>query len=75
MSTKYKVIELDNLSEDQAMIIDILIREGMLREQERIIAKLNTLYDIACCCDTATFGNHYLSCKQPDNLIDFIKED
>lgn len=70
----YKTIELTDLTPDQALIIDILIREGMLREQERIITKLNTLYDITCCCDTATFGAHYLAHKQPDNLIDFIKE-
>ena len=44
------------------------------REQE-IIAKLMTLYDTTCCCDSATFGSHYLTHKQPDNLIDFIKKD
>jgi hypothetical protein len=74
MENEYVTLELDNLTDREMFIIDIFIREGRLREQERIIAKLNTLYDIACCCDTATFGNHYLSCKQPDNLIDFIKE-
>jgi hypothetical protein len=73
--TKYEIIELDDLTDDQAMIVNIFIREGMLREQERIIAKLNTLSDITCCCDTSTFGNHYLSHQQPDNLIDFIKKD
>lgn len=75
MSTKYEVIELDNLTDREAFIIDIFIREGRLREQERIIAKLQTLYGITCCCDSATFGDHYLSHQQPDNLIDFIKKD
>lgn len=73
--TEYVTVELDNLTERETFIIDIFIREGMLREQERIIAKLNTLNDTTCCCDTATFGAHYLSHKQPDNLIDFIKKD
>lgn len=73
--TEYVTLELDNLTEREMFIIDIFIREGRLREQERIIAKLNTLYDITCCCDSDTFGNHYLSHKQPDNLIDFIKAD
>ena len=75
MSTKYEVIELDDLTDDETMIINIFINEGRIREQERIIAKLQTLYGITCCCDSATFGDHYLSHKQPDNLIDFIKED
>lgn len=74
METKYEIIELDDLTDDETMIINIFIREGMLREQERIIAKLNTLYNTTCCCDSATFGDHYLSHRQPDNLIDFIKE-
>ena len=73
--TKYEIIELDDLTDDEAMIINIFIREGMLREQERIIAKLKTLYNIDCCCDSASFGDHYLSHQQPDNLIDFIKKD
>ena len=71
--TEYTTIDLDFTS-DQMLVVGLLLREGMLREQERIIAKLNTLYDITCCCDTATFGAHYLAHKQPDNLIDFIKE-
>ena len=75
IQTEYVTLDLDNLTEREAFIIEIFIREGSLREQERIIAKLNTLYDITCCCDTATFGGHYLSHKQPDNLIDFIKKD
>ena len=74
MDNEYVTLELDNITEREAFIIDIFIREGRLREQERIIAKLNTLYDTTCCCDSATFGSHYLSHKQPDNLIDFIKE-
>ena len=75
MENEYVTLELDNITEREAFIIDIFIREGRLREQERIIAKLNTLYNITCCCDSATFGDHYLSHKQPDNLIDFIKAD
>jgi hypothetical protein len=75
MENEYVTLELDNLTEREIFIIDIFIREGRLREQERIIAKLNTLYDITCCCDSATFGAHYLSERQPDNLIDFIKRD
>lgn len=74
MENEYVTLELDNITEREAFIIDVFIREGRLREQERIIAKLNTLYNITCCCDSATFGDHYLSHKQPDNLIDFIKE-
>lgn len=49
--------------------------QGREDREAEIIAKLMTLYDISCCCDTSSFGNHYLSCKQPDNLIDFIKKD
>ena len=75
MDTKYEILELEDMTDDQVMIFNLIIREGMLREQERIIAKLNTLYDITCCCDTSSFGNHYLSHQQPDNLIDFIKKD
>ena len=75
MDNKYEILELDDLTSDEAMIINIFINEGRLREQERIIAKLQTLYNITCCCDSATFGDHYLSHKQPDNLIDFIKAD
>lgn len=75
MENEYVTLELDNLTEREMFIIDIFIREGRLREQERIIAKLNTLYDITCCCDSAKFGDHYLSHQQPDNLIDFIRED
>jgi hypothetical protein len=73
MSEDYQTIELD-LTEDEAKVFNIILREGMMQEQERIIAKLKTLYDITCCCDSATFGAHYLAHKQPDNLIDFIKE-
>ena len=75
METKYEVIELEDLTDSETLIINIFINEGRLREQERIIAKLQTLYPVSCCCDTAQFGEHYLSHRQPDNLIDFIKED
>ena len=75
MDTEYEILEFSDMTDDQVMIFNLIIREGMIREQERIIAKLNTLYNITCCCDSATFGDHYLSHKQPDNLIDFIKAD
>ena len=75
METEYEILEFEDMSEDQVLIFNLIIREGMLREQERIIAKLQTLHNITCCCDSATFGDHYLSHKQPDNLIDFIKAD
>ena len=74
VSPEYEKIELD-LTEDETLIFNIILNEGRLQEQERIIAKLKTLYDITCCCDAATFGAHYLSHQQPDNLIDFIKKD
>ena len=70
----HSTVELD-LTEDEAKIFEIILNEGRLQEQERIIAKLMTLYDTTCCCDSATFGSHYLTHKQPDNLIDFIKKD
>ncbi len=75
MDTEYEILEFSDMTDDQVMIFNLIIREGMLREQERIIAKLKTLYNIDCCCDTAKFGDHYLSHQQPDNLIDFIKKD
>lgn len=72
--TKYTTIELD-LPPAAQIIADALIREGELREQERIIEKLKTLWDVTCCCDSSSFGEHYLSHRQGDNLIDFIKKD
>lgn len=71
--SNHSTVELE-LTEDEAKIFEIILNEGRLQEQERIIAKLMTLYNITCCCDSATFGDHYLSHKQPDNLIDFIKK-
>jgi hypothetical protein len=72
-SPEYTTLELD-LTEDQKIIFDIIIKEGMLQEQERIIKLLNNLYNVTCCCDSASFGEHYLAHKQPDNLIDMIRK-
>ena len=66
-------IELDGLSPAEELVINILINEGRRREREEIIESLMTLYNIDCCCDSASFGDHYLSHVQPDNLIDLIK--
>lgn len=67
-------IELDNLTAAEELVIDILINEGRRREREEIIAELiRELSDVSCCCDTASFGTHYLAHNQPDNIIDLIK--
>ncbi len=66
------VVELDATPE-QAMIINIVINEGRRREREEIIAELMKHYNESCCCDTAVFGEHYLSHRQPDNFIDMIR--
>lgn len=72
--TEYTTIGLD-LPPAAKIIADALIREGAMREQERIIEKLKTLWDVTCCCDSSSFGEHYLSHRQGDNLIKFIKEE
>ncbi len=43
MDTEYEILEFSDMTDDQVMIFNLIIREGMLREQERIIAKLKTL--------------------------------
>lgn len=65
-------LELDTTPEEK-FIIDIVINEGRRREREEIIAQLMEHYNESCCCDTAVFGEHYLSHRQPDNLIDMIR--
>jgi hypothetical protein len=64
-------IELD-LDEEAQLIANILINEGRRREREEIVEALMRLDEAGCCCDSATFGDHYLSDKQPDNLISLI---
>lgn len=67
-------IELDNLSPAEELVINVIINEGRRREREEIIATLiEELNNVSCCCDTATFGTHYLAHNQPDNIIDLIK--
>ena len=66
-------IELDGLTPAEELVINVIINEGRRREREEIIESLMTLYNIDCCCDSASFGDHYLSHVQPDNLIDLIK--
>jgi len=68
-------IELDDLSPAEELVINIFINEGRRREREEIIETLiKELGDVSCCCDTATFGAHYLAHIQPDNIIDLIKK-
>lgn len=65
-------LELD-LGDEATLIANIFIDEGRRREREEIIESLMKMKNVSCCCDTATFGDHYLSHVQPDNLIDLIK--
>lgn len=74
MDEELTTIELDNLTELDQLIINMFINEGRRREREEIIADLMKMYHVDCCCDTAYFGDHYLSHKQPDNIIDLIKK-
>lgn len=60
------------LDEFQEMIANIFINEGRRREREEVIEILMSRYDESCCCDSARFGDHYLSHRQPDNFIDAI---
>ena len=50
------------------------LRGRQEREDEIINLLINKLYHIDCCCDSAYFGDHYLSHKQPDNIIDLIRK-
>lgn len=54
-----------------ATIQEVAIIEDNLKA--RIIEELMKRYDEACCCDSAAFGDHYLTHHQPDNIIDMIK--
>ena len=66
-------MELD-LNDKEMFIANLFISEGRRREREEIIAALMELYDIDCCCDSSSFGEHYLSDRQPDNLIKMINQ-
>jgi hypothetical protein len=67
-------IELD-LDAEAELVANMFISEGRLREREDIIELLiGEMYNTSCCCDTSTFGDHYLSPKQADNIIDLIKK-
>lgn len=66
-------IELD-LDEEAQLIANILISEGRRREREEIVEALMSLYDSSCCCDSSSFGEHYLAERQPDNLIKLINQ-
>ena len=72
MSEKYIDVEIDLEPEYEAILRGI-VRGAKDEERTRIIQLLiKNLYNTSCCCDTASFGDHYLSHKQPDNLIDLI---
>jgi hypothetical protein len=66
-------IELD-LDEEAQLIANILISEGRRREREEVIELLMSKYEELCCCDSASFGSHYLADCQPDNLIKLINQ-
>jgi hypothetical protein len=70
----FTTVELTDLPPHTEMLANILIREGRLREREEIIELLMSKYDDVCCCDSSSFGNHYLSSRQPDNLIKLISD-
>ena len=65
-------IEFEPADDFQAFVINLFINEGRRREREEIIASLMEMYDVGCCCDSASFGEHYLSQKQPDSIIKMI---
>lgn len=65
-------IDVEPEDEWQAFVINIFINEGRRREREEIIAALMEMYDVDCCCDSASFGDHYLSDRQPDSIIKMI---
>jgi hypothetical protein len=66
-------IELD-LDEESQLIANILISEGRRREREEIVELLMSKYEELCCCDSASFGSHYLADCQPDNLVKLINQ-
>lgn len=67
---------LDSFAKKQIddSFVDAYIAEGRRREREEIIQALMGMYNVDCCCDTASFGDHYLAHKQYDNLIDLINK-
>ena len=67
-------IELD-LNDEATLVANMFIAEGRRREREDIIADIiKEMYGVACCCDSSSFGDHYLSPKQPDNIINLINQ-
>ena len=66
-------IEVEPEDDLQLLVMNIFINEGRRREREEIIEYLMSLYDHGCCCDSASFGDHYLSERQPDSIIKMIK--
>lgn len=68
-----EILEIEPENDMQALVMNIFINEGRLREQEEIIELLKGMWNVSCCCDTDTFGNHYLASNQPDNIIDMIR--
>ena len=65
-------IEVEPQDDFQALVMNIFINEGRRREREEIIATLMEMYEVGCCCDSSSFGEHYLSEKQPDSIIKMI---
>ena len=65
-------LELD-LTDEAELVANMFINEGRRREREEIIEYLMSTYDHGCCCDSASFGEHYLSERQPDSIIKMIK--
>jgi hypothetical protein len=54
---------------------DEYLHKAQQEKVEEIVKLLKReMYDISCCCDTASFGDHYLSHMQPDNLINLIMQ-
>lgn len=70
---EFVTMELEPENELQALLLNALINEGRMREREEIIEMLMKLENLSCCCDSATFGDHYLSERQPDSIITMIK--
>jgi hypothetical protein len=72
---KEKLTTLDlDLGDDATFVANLFINEGRRREREEIVELLMTKYNELCCCDSASFGSHYLADCQPDNLIKLISE-
>ena len=71
---KLTTIEIEPEDETQELVMNIFINEGRRREREEIVELLMAKYNELCCCDSASFGSHYLADCQPDNLIKLISE-